>query len=102
MSVNKNFKILSYLLILIILILFDFLITNIFIISKNKLIGNLTIKHSIFHHTLKPNSEGGGFINEKYYTNSLGFRDFSIRNINNETKKKKNITHGRFSSDGIT
>ena len=101
MSVNKNFKILSYLLILIILILFDFLITNIFIISKNKLIGNLTIKHSIFHHTLKPNSEGGGFINEKYYTNSLGFRDFSIRNINNETKKKRILLMGDSAAMGL-
>ena len=104
MTVNKNlkkFKILSYLFILFFLITVDYLITNIFVISKNKLTDNLRINHPIFHHTLKPNSKGGGVIGETYYTNSLGFRDFSKRNINNETNKKRILLMGDSATMGF-
>ena len=74
----KFFKILNYFLILVYLIILDFGLTNLYSVSKNYLIGNLKTNHPIFHHTLKKNSEGGGIISEKYFTNSLGFRDFSI------------------------
>ena len=40
---------------------------------------------------MKLNAEGGGFISEKYYTNSLGFRDFQIREVEKEKKNKKRI-----------
>ena len=78
---KNKFKYLYYLLIIIYLVVLDLCLTNIYKHGKNYLIGNLRIDHPNFHHTLKANSEGGGFISEKYYTNSLGFRDFLIRDI---------------------
>ncbi len=102
--INKNlkiFKILNYLLILFYLIILDFCLTNLYNVSKNYLIGNLRIQHPEFHHTLKANSEGGGFISEKYYTNSLGFRDFSIREIDNEINNKRILLMGDSAAMGL-
>jgi len=97
----KLFKILNYFLILVYLIILDFGLTNLYNVSKNYLIGNLRINHPIFHHTLRKNSEGGGIISEKYFTNSLGFRDFSIKNVNKENKKKRILLMGDSATMGL-
>ena len=76
---NKKFKYLYYVGIFLYLVAFDFCLTNIYRYSKNYMLGDLRIEHPIYHHTLKENSEGGGSINEKYYSNSSGFRYFSKR-----------------------
>ncbi len=88
---KKRYKYLYYLLVIIYLVVLDVCLTNIYKYGKNYLIGDLRISHPNFHHTLKLNAEGGGFISEKYYTNSLGFRDFQIREVEKGKKNKKRI-----------
>tara|TARA_Y100000996_G_C22542505_1_gene650529 strand:+ start:218 stop:1303 length:1086 start_codon:yes stop_codon:yes gene_type:complete len=88
---KNKFKYLYYFLIIIYLVLLDVCLTNIYKYGKNYLIGDLRINHPNFHHTLRSNAEGGGFISEKYYTNSLGFRDFLIRDIEKIKNNKKRI-----------
>ena len=64
---------------------------------------NIFIKHPVYHHTFKKNSEWtdnyGKYGKYKIFTNSLGFRDFNIRQI-----KKKNYKNHRilFIGDSVT
>lgn len=64
---------------------------------------NIFIKHPVYHHTFKKNSEWtdnyGKYGKYKIFTNSLGFRDFNIREI-----KKKNYKNHRilFIGDSVT
>ena len=98
---NKKFKYLYYVGIFFYLVAFDFCLTNIYKYSKNYMLGDLRIKHPIYHHELKKNSEGGGSISEKYYSNSLGFRDFSKKDISIETDKKRILLMGDSSTMGL-
>ena len=62
---------------------------------------NINISHKVFHHHLLPNSVeiqgGGNHPKFKVVTNSLGFRDFKVREI--DLKKKNRIV---FIGDSFT
>ena len=55
------------------------------------------IKHNKFHHHLKENISTGGVFNDQKYivkTNSLGFRDKEVRNINYKNVGKRLVLIG--------
>jgi hypothetical protein len=87
MPSNKyNFFLVVFSLVFILFLILDFTHSK-FIINPNK----IGIAHKIFHHHLLPNSEeiqGGTWVHPKFkvITNSLGFRDSKVREI--DLKKK--------------
>ena len=97
-------KSIFFLSIFFLILTLDYSIKNVLKLVNNYLIKDVRIKNEIFHHTLKPNSSGGGIINEKYYTNSLGFRDFYIKKINpvkDNNLKKRIILIGDSATMGL-
>ena len=90
MPSNKyNFFLVVFSLVFILFLILDFTHSK-FIINPNK----IGIAHKIFHHHLLPNSEeiqGGTWVHPKFkvITNSLGFRDSKVREI--DLKKKNRI-----------
>lgn len=83
----------------ILFLVIDFTYSKFFLINEKKI--NINIKHKIFHHHLLPNFEeiqGGGLHPKfKVITNSLGFRDSKVREI--DLKKKNRIV---FIGDSFT
>ena len=77
-----------YSVILILYLILDFTYSKFFLINPIK---KISIKHKIFHHHLLSNFEeisgGDGYPKYKVITNSLGFRDSIVRDI--DLKKKK-------------
>ena len=92
-SLNSKYRLTLYFLIINFLILslffiLDFTYTKfIHTDTKPKIIG---IPHKVFHHHRLPNEsaiQGGGIHpSAKIYTNSLGFRDFTNREIDLKNK----------------
>ena len=85
--------------IFILFLVIDFTYSKFFLINEKKI--NINIKHKIFHHHLLPNFEeiqGGGLHPKfKVITNSLGFRDSKVREI--DLKKKNRLV---FIGDSFT
>ena len=85
-------------LVFILFLILDFTYSKFFLINPNK----INIAHKIFHHHLLPNFEeiqgGKGYYPRyKVITNSLGFRDSKVREI--DLKKKNRIV---FIGDSFT
>ena len=82
--------------VLILFLILDFTYSKILTHQKN-----INISHKIFHHHLLPNSKemqgGNGYPKFKVITNSLGFRDSKVREI--DLKKKNRIV---FIGDSFT
>ena len=82
--------------VLILFLILDFTYSKFFTHQKN-----INISHKIFHHHLLPNSKemqgGNGYPKFKVITNSLGFRDSKVREI--DLKKKNRIV---FIGDSFT
>jgi hypothetical protein len=85
----------------ILFLVIDFTYSKFFLINAKKIKTNINIKHKIFHHHLLPNSkeiQGGGLHPKfKLITNSLGFRDSKVREI--DLKKKNRLV---FIGDSFT
>lgn len=92
---------------LIIVVLFGFIILDLifglFFISNKE--DNFRIKHSYFHHGLKSNIEATTTWNAKDYyslvTNSLGFRDYTARNIDLSNNKHRILLIGDSHTEGV-
>ena len=87
--------------VLILTVVLDFAITKAYQNIKKSLLNNIIIPNEIFHHTLKKNSKGGGKISNSVYTNSLGFRDFKIRDVEIKKKNKRILLLGDSFTQGI-
>ncbi len=92
-------KFLNLFIIVLITLLFDFIITFFFISKFNfydtiypKLDHRIANKN--FHHSFKENvstTDYWGSYKYKFYTNSLGFKDISSREVSKQTDSKKRI-----------
>ena len=82
----------SLFLIVFIVVIILFLILDFTYPKSLTLQKNINISHKVFHHHLLPNSveiQGGGYHPRfKVITNSLGFRDSKVREINLEKKNR--------------
>lgn len=90
----KKFKLISIIFYLIIFVFLDFLITNIFTLGKNILLDDARINNNLYHHDLKKNFESYGVLNEKVFTNSLGFRDFYKRKVEINSEMQRILLMG--------
>lgn len=87
----------------IILILLDYFLTNIYKSIRNILLSDPRVPNRVYHHDLKINFQSYGIINEKVFTNSLGFRDFSSRVVDINSNNKvlligDSFTYGLFNN----
>ena len=90
--------------ILISLFIFDFLISSLFLKETNLWENNnwdnkfWRIESNIYHHDLMPNIDvvesWGGTFTKRIVTNSLGFRDFTNKDIQKKTNKKRILLVG--------
>jgi hypothetical protein len=95
-SLNSKYRLTLYFLIINFLILFFFLILDFtytkFIHIEPKKTKKISIPHKVFHHHMLPNEsiiQGGGIHpSAKIYTNSLGFKDFTNREIDLKNKNR--------------
>ena len=104
---RKIIKTISYLLILLIS---DFIISNLYFNKKefwnyDRLLDYYwRVSSNIYHHGLLENVdvvEPWGFsLKKRLVTNSIGFRDFSIREISKEAKKKRVLLIGDSAIEG--
>ena len=87
LSKTYSFFLIVYGVIFILFLIVDFTYSRFFLTNQ----GKINIEHKIFHHHLLPNKEevqgGDNHPKFKVITNSLGFRDSKIREI--DLKKKK-------------
>lgn len=78
----------SLTLILFLFLILDVSLTKILGLSENK----IRVSHEVFHHHFKPNknflSNNGKYGKHSIITNSLGFRDFSKRDIKLDDKNR--------------
>ena len=97
LSKTYSFFLIVYGVIFILFLIVDFTYSRSFLTNQ----GKINIEHKIFHHHLLPNNEeiqgGDKYPKFKVITNSLGFRDSKIREI--DLKKKNRIV---FIGDSFT
>jgi hypothetical protein len=97
LSKTYSFFLIVYGVIFILFLIVDFTYSRFFLTNQ----GKINIEHKIFHHHLLPNNEeiqgGDKYPKFKVITNSLGFRDSKIREI--DLKKKNRIV---FIGDSFT
>ncbi|MCD4731432.1 MAG: hypothetical protein K8R74_12575 [Bacteroidales bacterium] len=91
-----------FLIVLIGLFLIDLISAFIFISKKEDI---FRIKHSYFHHGLKPNIETTTTWNTKdhytFVTNSMGFRDKKVRKVELNSNKRRIVLIGDSHTEGV-
>jgi len=108
---EKYSKFASFLTVIVICFILDITVTGVYhiikygSIDKKKAETLIRKRHSIFHHALAPNMQvekyKWGDIQHKITTNSLGFKDQTIRSINLTSQRPRIVFMGDSFTEGV-
>ncbi len=82
-------------------LLLDFFVAQFFLPNSNQ---NFRLPHHYYHHALRPNFDGAdrwGPYTYPFYTDNLGFRSDTIRNVSLSTTKDRLLLMGDSHTEGV-